>query len=84
MGAVALVRARRCAGRGRTGATVALALGPLCMVGGIINWALADGGLGTGNGVVAGGMSLALGLTATVLGGLALARTRRSTEAPTH
>ena len=40
--------------------------------------ATADGGLGTGNGIVGGFVALVIGLIATVLGGLALARSRRT------
>jgi hypothetical protein len=41
--------------------------------------ATADGGPGTGNGVVAGYAGVAFGLIAVVLGGLALTRSRRRT-----
>jgi hypothetical protein len=40
--------------------------------------AVADGGPGTGNGVVGGAVALVLGLIATVLGWRALARSRRT------
>ncbi|WP_449341999.1 DUF6223 family protein [Streptomyces aurantiogriseus] len=43
-----------------------------------MNLAVADGGPGTGNGVIAGAMALALGLIGTALGGLALTRARRT------
>jgi hypothetical protein len=39
--------------------------------------AVATGGPGTGNGVVGGAAAFVLGLTATAVGGLALARARR-------
>jgi hypothetical protein len=48
------------------------------MVNGGLNLAIATGGPGTGNGVVGGAVALVLGLIATVLGGLALARSRRT------
>jgi hypothetical protein len=38
----------------------------------------AKGGPGTGNGIIGGAVALVLGLIATVLGGLALARSRRT------
>ena len=47
------------------------------VVGGLV-LAVADGGPGTGNGVVGGALALVLGLIAMVLGGLALARSRRT------
>ncbi|MBD0843771.1 hypothetical protein ICC28_34540 [Streptomyces sp. TRM68416] len=45
---------------------------------GTLNLALADGGPGTGNGVIGGAMAVVLGLIATALGRQALARSRRS------
>jgi hypothetical protein len=39
---------------------------------------LADGGPGSGNGVVGGAAALVLGLAAVVLGGFGLARSRTS------
>ena len=64
------------AGRGgRTGAIVALVAGLTGVVNGAVNLAVADGGLGSGNGVAGGALALVLGLVGTVLGGLALRRT---------
>jgi hypothetical protein len=63
------------AGRGRTGATVALVAGLTGTVNGAVNLAVADGGLGSGNGVAGGAIALVLGLVGAVLGGLALRRT---------
>ena len=51
------------------------------VVGGLVV-AAADGGPGTGYGIVGGVMALAIGLAAVLLGGIALARTRR-TASPT-
>ena len=77
IGGLALVRARRRIGNGgRKGAVVALVSGLIAMVGGALNLAVADGGPGTGNGVVGGALALILGLAAVVLGGLTLARSR--------
>src|SRR5262245_32636432 len=62
---------------GQRGATVALVAGLIAAANGGLNLAVADGGPGSGNGVVGGAAALVLGLIATVLGGLALARSRR-------
>ena len=56
---------------------VALGAGAVgLLVGGLVV-VTADGGPGTGNGIVGGYVALALGLLAVVCGGAALARTRR-------
>jgi hypothetical protein len=60
----------------RNGAVVALVAGLIATVGGALNLAVADGGPGTGNGVVGGAVALVAGLIAVALGWLALARTR--------
>lgn len=78
VGGLALARATRRAGSGRTGAVVALVAGLGGMVAGGVVVAAAEGGPGTGYGIVGGYAALVLGLLATVLGGLALARTRRA------
>jgi hypothetical protein len=57
---------------------VALVAGPLAVVNGGLVLAVANGGPGTGNGVVGGAGALVLGLIALLLGGLALARSRRT------
>lgn len=57
-------------------AAVALAAGLTGLVAGGLVVSMADGGPGTGNGIVGGFAALALGLTAALLGGLALTRTR--------
>ncbi|WP_433472351.1 DUF6223 family protein [Spirillospora sp. CA-142024] len=78
IGGLALARSvRRIGNGGRKGANVALVSGLITVVAGALNLAVADGGPGTGNGVVGGALALLLGLTAMVLGGLALARSRR-------
>ncbi|MEU9830164.1 DUF6223 family protein [Streptosporangium sp. NPDC048047] len=85
MGAVAIGRPAPRSGR-RTGdgrrraAVAALAGGLIAAVNGAVNLAVADGGLGTGNGVFGGALALAFGLAAAVLGGLSLARSRRTAE----
>lgn len=63
---------------GRRGAFVALAAGLVGMVtgGGVV--AAAEGGPGTGYGIVGGFAALGIGLVATGLGWLALTRSRRT------
>ena len=51
-------------------------VGLIAVVNGWLVLAIADGGPGTGNGVVGGAVALVLGLIAMVIGGLALARSR--------
>lgn len=63
---------------GRKGSIVALWSGALGIVGGAFVLAVADGGPGTGNGVVGGYLALALGVAAVVLGRRALVRARTS------
>ena len=77
-GAAALARAVRGVGnRGRNGAVVALGCSAIALVVGVVNLLVADGGPGTGNGVVGGGLAIFLGLTALALGALTLTRSRR-------
>ncbi|MFI5892585.1 DUF6223 family protein [Actinoplanes sp. NPDC051513] len=72
LGGLALARGNRRA------ATAALVAGVIGMVTGGIVVVTADGGPGTGNGVVGGYVALVIGLVAAVLGGLAGARRRKS------
>jgi hypothetical protein len=58
------------------GAIVALVAGLIAVVNGGLVLAIANGGPGTGNGVVGGAAALVLGLIATILGGLARARSQ--------
>jgi hypothetical protein len=74
----ALRSVRRAGNGGRKGAIVAVVAGLTGVVNGAVNLAVADGGLGTGNGVAGGALALVLGLIGAVLGGLALARSRRT------
>jgi len=60
------------------GAIVALVAGLTGVVIGGLVVAAAEGGPGTGYGIVGGFAALVLGLIATVLGWLALARSRRT------
>jgi hypothetical protein len=77
IGWLALRVGRRVGDGERRGAIVALVGGLIGAVNGAANLAVADGGLGTGNGVFGGALALVFGLVGTVLGGLALARSRR-------
>jgi hypothetical protein len=63
---------------GRRGAVGAVAAGLASMVIGGLVVAAAKGGAGTGYGIVGGYVDLVVGLIAIVLGGLALARSRRT------
>ena len=65
--------------RGR-GGVVALVLGLVGAVAGAVFAATADGGPGTGNGIVGALAALLLGIVAVVLGGVAL--TRRAAHEP--
>jgi len=78
VGGVALVRSvLRIGNGGRRGAAVALVAGPVAAVNGALVLALAEGGPGSGNGVVGGAGALVLGLIGMALGALALRRSRR-------
>jgi hypothetical protein len=68
------LRSARAGRSSRTGATVALVAGLTGVVNGVVNLAVADGGLGTGNGVAGGAIALVLGLVGAVLGGVAALR----------
>ncbi|MBI1176310.1 hypothetical protein GC207_02605 [bacterium] len=69
---------RRIGNGGRKGAVLALVAGLVAAINGALNLAVATGGLGSGNGVAGGAGALVLGLIGMVLGGLTLARSRRS------
>jgi hypothetical protein len=68
---------RRVGNGGRRGAIVALAAGLFGVLNGVLIVATADAGPGSGNGIVGGYVALVVGLIATVLGGLVVARSRR-------
>lgn len=59
------------------GTSVALVAGLIAVLNGGLNLVVANGGPGTGNGVVGAAGALVLGLVAMAVGGLALARARR-------
>ncbi|MHC5259370.1 DUF6223 family protein [Streptomyces sp. UC4497] len=71
-----LALARRVGGHERQAALAAQFAGLVAVVVGALNLALADGGPGTGNGVVGGGIALVLGAVAAVVGRLAQRRSR--------
>ena len=60
---------------------MAVVAGLIGLIGGGVLVATADGGPGSGSGIVGGYAAVAVGLVATVLGGLALARSRRRSTA---
>jgi hypothetical protein len=63
-------------------AIVGVAAGLVAAVNGGLNLAVANGGPGTGNGVVGAAAAFVLGLIAVAIGGLALARSRRTALQP--
>lgn len=77
VGVLALTRPAGRLGTGRTGAVVALVAGLSGMLVGGWVVAVAEGGPGTGYGIVGGFAALGTGLVAAVLGVLALTRVRR-------
>lgn len=78
IGGAALARPTGRFGNGGRGALVALGLGLISVVVGGVLAATADGGPGTGNGIVASFAAVVFGLVSIVLGGLALSRARRA------
>ncbi|WP_051796491.1 DUF6223 family protein [Streptomyces sp. NRRL S-87] len=86
IGGLALARSAGRTGRtgrtglfgGRRGAVMSLVAGLTGTVVGALNLAVADGGPGTGNGVIGGAMAVLLGLPALVLGRLTLVRHPRT------
>jgi catechol 2,3-dioxygenase-like lactoylglutathione lyase family enzyme len=83
VGGLALARSagRIGAGNGRAGAIVALALGLIGMILSVAHLGSSTGGFGTGGGRAGAIVALVLGLIGMNLGGLALARSRRSRSA---
>ncbi|MEU4343692.1 DUF6223 family protein [Nocardia sp. NPDC023852] len=77
IGGLALRSAGRMGSGGR-GPTVALVAGLISVVLGGLFAATADGGPGTGNGIVGAFAAVVLGLISMALGGLALGRSRRT------
>ncbi|WP_039805082.1 DUF6223 family protein [Nocardia araoensis] len=81
LGGRALARSGEHPRDGGRGAVAALVSGLLSSVVGGLFAATADGGPGTGNGIVGSWVAMALGLAAMVLGGLTVARSRRERAA---
>ena len=61
----------------KSGHIAAIVTGLMAVIGGGWNLAIANGGPGSGNGVLGSAQALVLGLTGMFLGGLAMARFRR-------
>jgi len=79
IGGLALARSvRRLGNAGRLGAIVALVAGPVAAINGGLVLAVANGGPGSGNGVVGGAGALVLGVIGMALGALVLRRSRRT------
>ena len=62
---------------GRNWPIVAIVTGLMAVIGSVLNLATANGGPGSGNGVLGSAQALVLGLTGMFLGGLAMVRFRR-------
>ena len=62
---------------GKNWAIVAIVIGLIAVIGSVLNLATANGGPGSGNGVLGSAQALVLGLTGMLLGGLAIVRFRR-------
>lgn len=80
VGGLALARSagRIGAGNGRAGAIIALVLGLIGIILSVVHLGSSTGGFGTGGGRAGAIVALVLGLIGLNLGGLALARSRRS------
>ena len=61
----------------KKGSIVAIVTGLMAVIGGGLSLATANGGPGSGNGVLGSAQALVLGLTGMFLGGLAIVRFRR-------
>lgn len=77
-GRQALSRSNRPAASGRRKATVALVLGSIAMTFSALHLILSTGSFGTGSGKLGAIVALVVGLTGTVLGGLARVRLQRT------
>jgi len=81
IGGLAMVRSASSGTAARLGMILALAAGLVAVINGALVLAVANGGLGSGNGVVGGAVALVLGLIGMIIGGLALSRSHRRTVA---
>jgi hypothetical protein len=77
LGRQALTRSNGPIGSRRPKAIAALVVGLSCVSLSILHLVLSTGGFGTGSGKLGAIVAMVVGLTGTVLGGLALARSRR-------
>lgn len=80
-GGLVMVRSASFGTAARLGVILALAAGLVAVINGALVLAVANGGLGSGNGVVGGAVALVLGLIGMIIGGRALSRSRRRTVA---
>jgi uncharacterized membrane protein len=62
---------------GKSWPIVAIVAGLMAVIGGVLNLATANGGPGSGNGVLGSAQALVLGFIGMLLGGLAVVRFRR-------
>ena len=62
---------------GKSWPIVAIVTGLMAVIGSVLNLATANGGPGSGNGVIGSAQALVLGLTGMFFGGLAMVRSRR-------
>ncbi len=62
---------------GKSWPIVVIVTGGMAVIFGVVNLATANGGPGSGNGVLGSAQALVLGLTGMLLGGLAIVRFRR-------
>jgi len=62
---------------GKSWPIVAIVTGLMAVIGSVLNLATANGGPGSGNGVLGSAQALVLGLTGTLLGGMSIVRFRR-------
>ncbi|WP_307855813.1 DUF6223 family protein [Kibdelosporangium banguiense] len=80
IGARTLARSKKRTTTGRRGPITSLATGTAATTIGALVIAAAEGGPGTGYGIVGGYVAVAVGLTALLLGGLSLTRPRHTTH----
>ena len=84
-GGIALAHSTNRKGSARQlGVIVAIAAGLIAAINGAFVLAAANGGPGSGNGVVGGAAALLLGVIGMIIGALALGRSRRTTAARTR
>jgi hypothetical protein len=77
IGRQALARSTGTIGSRRPKAIAALVVGLICVALSVLHLILSAGGFGTGSGKLGAIVAMLIGLTGTILGGLALARSRR-------